>query len=51
MIWCRYCGWEGQSDELTSINDDGNDLCPACGRAEDLEDLDDEDMEEDDMEN
>lgn len=49
MYWCRYCGWEGESDEMTSIDDDGNALCPACGRAEDLEDLDDEDMEEDDM--
>lgn len=31
---CTCCGWEGTDSEFTSEDEEGNDLCPACGGTE-----------------
>ena len=42
MLWCKYCCWIGESDELTVIDEEGNGLCPICGGFEDLVNEDEE---------
>ena len=30
---CAECGFQFTEDEITGMDEDGNDLCPACGRS------------------
>ena len=42
---CRKCGLEFPESEFSSITEDEQDVCPACGRAgccEEMEDGDDD---------
>ena len=40
MYKCSCCDCRFDKDEITSIDEDGNDLCPACGRKLTDEDID-----------
>lgn len=45
MFRCRKCGLEFPESEFSSITEEEQDICPACGRAgccEEMEDGDDD---------
>ena len=37
---CKICDLCFTEDEITSMDDDENDLCPACGKPLDEDDID-----------
>lgn len=40
MYRCSECDCRFDEDEITGMDDDGNDLCPACGKPLAEDDID-----------
>lgn len=40
MYKCSECDCRFDEDEITGMDDDGNDLCPACGKTLTEDDID-----------
>lgn len=40
MYRCSECDYRFDEDEITGMDDDGNDLCPACGKSLTEDDID-----------